>query len=174
MITLSIEDLEDGVHEIESETPAETLDIPTDEGRFASPVKIKATITKMGTDLVLRADIAVLFNVPCSRCLANFTEDVESHIDILYERSERLSINEEDVDEADDLVFLDLNAREVEIGPRVVESICLALPFKPLCKDDCLGLCPACGTDLNSGTCNCTTEVEDPRWQALKSINQTN
>jgi len=44
------------------------------------------------------------------------------------------------------------------------------LPMKPLCRDDCKGLCPQCGTNWNNGTCTCTTEWEDPRLAALKGL----
>jgi len=50
------------------------------------------------------------------------------------------------------------------------ESLQIALPMKPLCKDDCKGLCPNCGTNLNKATCDCTTHWEDPRLAALRAL----
>ena len=50
------------------------------------------------------------------------------------------------------------------------EQFYLALPMKPLCGDDCKGLCPVCGTNLNRGTCDCKRDWEDPRLAALKTL----
>ena len=52
------------------------------------------------------------------------------------------------------------------------EQFYLALPMKPLCREDCKGLCPQCGTNLNTGTCECRPEWEDPRLAALKALIQ--
>jgi uncharacterized protein len=50
------------------------------------------------------------------------------------------------------------------------EQFYLAVPMKPLCRDDCAGLCPSCGTNLNRGSCGCTRDWEDPRFAALKAF----
>jgi uncharacterized protein len=50
------------------------------------------------------------------------------------------------------------------------EQVLLALPLKIVCRDDCKGLCPQCGKNLNEGPCACVVQVEDPRWAALKEI----
>jgi uncharacterized protein len=50
------------------------------------------------------------------------------------------------------------------------EQFYLALPMKPLCRDDCQGLCPTCGINWNKGTCDCTNQWEDPRLAALKAL----
>jgi uncharacterized protein len=50
------------------------------------------------------------------------------------------------------------------------EQVLLALPLKVICREDCRGLCPHCGTNLNIGQCSCAEPAEDPRWAALKDI----
>ena len=174
VIAISIEDLEDGIHVIESDVDSSELTLSPEEGQFSSPIHLSSKITKMGTDLVLRSDIGVDITCGCSRCLTEFTDRLDAHIDVIYERTERLSINEDDLEESDDLVFLQYDAKELEVGSRVEEAVCLALPLKPLCKEDCKGLCPVCGTDLNANKCDCNTESEDPRWQGLKGLYQPN
>jgi uncharacterized protein len=52
----------------------------------------------------------------------------------------------------------------------VRENILLEAPLAPLCRPDCAGLCPTCGIDLNSATCDCVTAVVDPRWEALSQL----
>ena len=60
--------------------------------------------------------------------------------------------------------------KEIDLSPAVREQILLSVPAAPLCGEDCKGLCPKCGKDLNEGDCGCDRSVIDPRWAALKGI----
>ncbi len=172
MITIPIEDLVDGVRQVDFDSTPDDLALPRDDGRFESPIHISAKLTKMGNHLVIRGEISVEVTTECSRCLTIFKKPVITQIDVLFERTDHLSIDSNDVDESDDLVFLDIDAKEIDIGSRVVEAIRLTMPLKPLCNEACKGLCSICGTDLNKGSCKCKVESEDPRWQSLKGIYQ--
>jgi len=72
--------------------------------------------------------------------------------------------------EADDMDTAFYENDEIDLGQLMQEQFYLALPMKPLCKDDCKGLCPNCGTNLNKATCDCTTHWEDPRLAALRAL----
>ena len=52
------------------------------------------------------------------------------------------------------------------------EQVLLALPLKAICRDDCRGLCPHCGRNLNHEQCTCAEPIEDPRWSALKDLRE--
>jgi len=58
----------------------------------------------------------------------------------------------------------------VSVAPIVEERIQIALPMKPLCREDCRGLCPQCGADRNVSPCSCVVEFIDPRWRALQVL----
>jgi uncharacterized protein len=58
----------------------------------------------------------------------------------------------------------------IDLGQLVREQILLLLPMKPLCKESCAGLCPVCGTNLNTGSCACSPEWDDPRLAPLKAL----
>jgi DUF177 domain-containing protein len=60
-----------------------------------------------------------------------------------------------------------LSGEMLDLGPLVRDAILLDLPIAPLCRDDCAGLCPDCGADLNDGPCACPPRSGDPRWAAL-------
>ena len=60
----------------------------------------------------------------------------------------------------------------IDLGPSVHDALALELPLAPLCREDCGGLCPTCGTDLNVGACDCRTESIDPRWAALDVLRE--
>ena len=69
----------------------------------------------------------------------------------------------------DDLDLYPYDGDAVDLEPLVREQFVLAVPFAPLCKDDCRGLCPQCGVDLNQATCRCEAPI-DPRFEALKGL----
>ena len=58
----------------------------------------------------------------------------------------------------------------IDLGQMMREQFFLVLPMKPLCQDECKGLCPACGINWNKGACNCSNQSEDPRLAALKAL----
>jgi uncharacterized protein len=68
-----------------------------------------------------------------------------------------------------DVYPLDPRAPSVDLRPAVREQWLLSVPAFALCRDECKGLCPRCGSDLNRGACQCTAEAE-PRWGALREL----
>jgi uncharacterized protein len=95
----------------------------------------------------------------CARCLKEFTQpfDVEMH-----ELFPLRAGPEDDYQLGQDLTL--------DPEQMVRDSVVLSMPFSPLCKPDCLGLCPRCGRDRNLGQCTCTEEVADPRWAGLEEL----
>ena len=70
----------------------------------------------------------------------------------------------------DDMDVYSYEGDEVDLEPLLREQVILAVPFAPLCSEDCKGLCPVCGTDLNTGSCTCDRTPIDPRWAALRNL----
>jgi len=58
----------------------------------------------------------------------------------------------------------------IDIEPMVRDAVLLAVPFSPLCRPDCRGLCERCGGNRNLDRCSCTTQQADPRWAALDNL----
>jgi len=102
----------------------------------------------------------------CHRCLTKFEYhlDTESSALIVFEKRAEFE-DEEGIIEADP------HAPEIDITKLISDSILLDIPYKVLCTEDCQGLCPQCGTNLNESTCDCTTETIDPRWAKLQELN---
>ena len=67
-------------------------------------------------------------------------------------------------------VEIDFFGRTLDLAPQVWESVLLLLPSKVLCREDCAGLCPRCGADLNEGPCSCEGEEGDPRFEVLRQF----
>jgi len=98
----------------------------------------------------------------CRRCLEPVEVDVDEEAHMLFAEAED--------DEADDPDIFQIppGARELDIRPAVREQWLLVAPAFVLCRDDCKGLCPNCGADLNAGACNCAPAT-DSRWDALRA-----
>lgn len=69
----------------------------------------------------------------------------------------------------DDLDLYSYDNEEIDLTPLFRDQVVLAVPFAPLCKEDCKGLCPQCGADRNLEPCDCKPPV-DPRWAALQNL----
>jgi uncharacterized protein len=97
----------------------------------------------------------------CGRCLDPVVSTLEVDWQELYAYPE----SEATEDEA-----ARLDGDYLDLEPPLRDAVVLALPLTPLCRDDCPGLCPVCGADLQTGPCECTTAVRDERWAALDAL----
>jgi uncharacterized protein len=168
---ISIEDLGEGLHAFQVEEAPAALRLPTDEADFSAPVRIEGTLSVAGDNLVLQATVATEAAFECSRCLTVFTQELVGQIAVLYEKkADLLTGSAAEELASDDVEILPVDAKAIDLTHRAEEALHLAMPMKPLCREDCRGLCPTCGMDLNKGACGCRVEQADPRWQALKNL----
>jgi uncharacterized protein len=103
--------------------------------------------------------------MPCRRCLTDATSHVAGEEHVIFV--------EADDEEADnpDVYALDARADEIDLRPAVREQWLLVVPTFLVCREDCKGLCPTCGADLNLGDCGCPPQVSvDARWDALRAL----
>jgi len=98
----------------------------------------------------------------CRRCLTPVAADVAAEAAALFTQDPGAV-------EDPDSYALAPDAPEIDLAPAVREELLLAVPRFLLCRDDCRGLCPRCGQDLNAGPCGCAPAA-DPRWQALAAL----
>jgi len=121
-------------------------------------------------DIRLRGRLSAGLELQCARCLDPVKQDVSRDFELLYRPLGADAGRDE----------LSVTDAEAEIGyyqgegilleDVLREQVLLALPLKVTCRDDCKGLCPQCGKNLNHEQCSCSIEVEDPRWAALKDV----
>jgi uncharacterized protein len=119
------------------------------------PITAKIDIYKAGERFVLEGAIAGSVSVMCDRCLGSFEKDVKTEFKLFftpparYDTKAEIELLEEDLDTG----FI--NGEEINLDNIFREQIYLSLPIKNLCKEDCRGLCPGCGVDLNIQNCKC-------------------
>jgi uncharacterized protein len=95
----------------------------------------------------------------CRRCLSPIGGRVEASFQELFEPRAR-----------DDGETYPLRGDRIDLGPLAREALLLELPLAPVCREDCLGLCPTCGADRNAGPCGCLPADRDPRWAGLEGL----
>ena len=133
---------------------------------FVNPPQIDAVISNNGKSLVLQGTVSLCLKVKCARCM----KDIEENLS--YELDESLIREEDNTDPDGDAVVFSGN--EIDLTEIAQTGFFMNVPGKFLCSEDCKGLCPQCGADLNEGDCGCDNEVIDPRWEALKKIMDSN
>ena len=142
--------------------------------KVASPVKLAFEIYKDKSTFRLVGRTETTLEAPCSRCLEPMVLPVDAAFDLRYQpHSSNTGEGEREIEE-DDLTTAFYQNDEIDLEQLMREQFYLALPMKPLCTEDCQGLCSICGTNLNKGTCDCKREFEDPRFDALRQFKSKN
>ena len=147
-----------------------------DDFRVASPVTLAFEIYKDKSTFRLVGTTRTTLEVPCSRCLEPMIVPVDAPFDLRYQPHSTnvgTGADEQEIEE-DDLTTAFYQHDEIDLEQLMREQFYLALPMKPLCSEGCKGLCPACGTNLNKGSCDCKREWEDPRLDALRALKSKN
>jgi len=154
-----------------------------DAYRVAVPVELEFDVHKDKDKFRLVGRIRTTLELPCSRCLEPFPFSERYPVRLRLHRrpapapkaeaapprTPRTPAEEKELSEDElDLVFYDEPILPFEEIVR--EQVLIALPMKPLCREDCRGLCPQCGKELNAGSCACEHETGDPRFAALKNL----
>ena len=161
-------------HERYEKTYAPDAFTGSDQYRIVEPVALAFDIHKDKDQFHLVGDVRTTLELPCSRCLEPFQSPVDSHFDLRYQpKTENTGEGEREIEE-DDLTTAFYADEEIDLGQLMQEQFYLSLPMKPLCGDDCKGLCPQCGRNLNRDTCDCKRDWEDPRFAALRELKTKN
>jgi len=138
--------------------------------RVVAPVDLGFEIFKDGPRFRLAGRVKTTLELPCSRCLEPFEVPVDAEFDLRYQpQVENTGEGEREIAE-DDLTTAFYQHDQIDLGQLMREQLYLSLPMKPLCSDDCRGLCAICGTNLNRSACTCTHAWEDPRLAALREL----
>jgi len=153
--------------------PAE-LQLEDDFMRLASEAKVEGRASKKREQVRMQGTINASVEVDCDRCAAPVNVPVNTDFDVTYLPLEALTVDAEATElQEDDLNFAAYEGNTLDLDVLAREQILLALPTRQLCREDCQGLCPACGANLNTQTCGCEQQDIDPRWAALAALKKT-
>jgi len=137
---------------------------------FDSPAKGSFRLSRKGEAVFVGLNIEGIARARCSHCLAVFEQqiDISSNVSLFPEETEEetkeLDLSREEVDKN----FYAGNS--IDLEELLCEEIALFLPFNPRCSDNCKGLCPSCGKNLNEGKCGCGDASRGNSFAALKGL----
>lgn len=146
--------------------------VPADDALFRGvifemrgPLEVSLEAQQAGHDVLVRGSLEGVAELACRRCLAAVTVPISEDVALLF----REGVSEADA-EAAEIYPLPEKAPELDLTHAIREHLVLAVPEFVICQDECKGLCPSCGTNLNETTCSCEPEPVDHRWAALLKL----
>jgi len=140
------------------------------ECRFLSPLKLWLTISREFDHIRVNGRVETRVSLSCSRCLASYESGIVSAFTIFYSRAtDGPQDSEVELAEAD-LVSATYSGEEIDLSPEISEQVMMEVPLKPLCSEECQGLCNKCGADLNTTECSCDRSEINFKMSVLKSF----
>lgn len=131
----------------------------------SSTVAVQGRLESVAEGVLVSGAVTAEANGACSRCLRDITVPLEASLRELYAYPDSLTAQTSDPDDIPRIVD-----DEIDIAPLIHDELVLAMPTIPLCREDCLGLCPECGELLESVGADHRHEILDPRWAALSGL----
>ena len=130
---------------------------------FTDPIKVKGEVKNFSGYMTFEMTVHVRYRTKCARCLKELFREAEYHME--KNVAVKGSLQNEDIDG-----YIIVEGSELDLDAEIEELLMLEIPRKHLCRDDCKGICPKCGKDLNEGSCGCPEKETDPRWDVLKQL----
>ena len=148
----------------------DSLDLADGEATLAGPVTGSVRLHRTNQGIFADGTAAVPVELECTRCLTQFVTTIEVPLREQYYPTIDVNTGEPVSPPDDELAFpIDRN-HQLDMREAIRQNLVVAIPMRTLCREDCAGLCPQCGHDLNLGTCNCELEPADTRFAALKAL----
>ena len=169
MLTIPLARLErEGSLEIRAEIPSGD---PSWEGtglRFSAPLSVFGKVQSIPSgEVLVRLRLQGQMAQECRRCLEPVSVPVEEELDLLFTPAEDPAWVE-----GDGVRLLPEGVGDLVLTDAIREEMVLSISLLAVCKLDCKGLCPQCGLNLNEDGCECSHEESDPRWDALRALNE--
>lgn len=121
-------------------------------------------------EMRVRGRLKVDLELQCDRCLEPIRYPIEEPFDLFYRPAPHgPQPHDVAIDEGESQIGF-YEDGGIELSEILREHILLLLPMHAVCREDCAGICPKCGQNLNTGTCNCTENLVDDRWAALREF----
>jgi uncharacterized protein len=141
------------VEESFADLATELARVPADD-----PVRIEVVIESVVDGLVVSGPLSGHMAFRCARCLKDFSQGFRYEVEEVFAPGGRTEDDRYPIADG-----------HIDLEPMVRDAVVPAMPFSPLCREDCLGLCERCGGDRNLGECACGPET-DPRWAPLGEL----
>jgi uncharacterized protein len=151
-------------------------DVQSDTGcRITGNIRGDLTITREFDTIRVTGRVSAPLALSCSRCLADYDSFVDTGFTIFFRKeATHAAAHEEEIELGEmDLLSSLYTGDEIDLTHEIEEQVAMELPLKPLCSEECKGLCHGCGIDLNTSVCSCSSEPEHLTFSALKDFKVT-
>jgi uncharacterized protein len=142
--------------------------------RFTSPLSMNLSARITAGQVEVRGALALTVEQDCGRCLAPFSGELTTDVDLCFVSEAELGQEPTEGDEVE--LTEEAISREtysgdrIDLTPYLQEEVVMSLPQNPLCSESCKGLCRECGKDLNKGACGCDIATGHPAFAKLKVL----
>ncbi|MGB5289790.1 MAG: DUF177 domain-containing protein [Ignavibacteriaceae bacterium] len=168
MIKIKVSNLSNGYYDYEFEGKTSEIEV---SDPYIGDFKTKVGFTKFDNQIILDAATSIVANLTCDRCNKEFHSIITSNYRMIYLFTQKIENSE---NEKMDVVYMHPETDKIDLTEDIRDYALLAVPMKKLCSENCRGLCPNCGINLNDNKCDCKEEKMDPRWEPLLKLKLKN
>jgi uncharacterized protein len=138
--------------------------------KFPSSLSVHLAYYRSGEEIFFHGSLRGDFNASCSRCLKIYSFNLAKEFEfVLIPDPNRCGRKSEGL-RSDELGLSYYSTEEIDLAPLIKEQVLLALPTRPLCAEECRGLCSGCGVNLNDEKCVCDALPGDPRMELFRTL----
>ena len=152
------------VYSFEGEIIYSDINLNLEEFEILDPIKYTGEICKVNREYIININTYYTFKTDCDRCLNSTLKDMKTSLSAKLKDYKKTQEDEED----EDIIYYNNDILDIE--KHILMEVLSSLPMKTLCKENCKGLCPECGTNFNEKSCDCIVENIDPRFEKLKNF----
>lgn len=138
--------------------------------RFPPLLDIDLVYYRSGDQVIFHGSFKGSFGGCCSRCLKDYVFSLDKQFDFVLSPDPGQSNQKVEELSREDLGLSYYSTEEINLSPLIREQVMLALPTRPLCGENCRGLCGGCGVNLNDQTCVCAASGGDPRMAIFRTL----
>jgi len=165
VISVNVDDIDiDAGSYLTFERPLELFFPEGENAESDRPVEIAVTLSRAGSSVHATGEAKGEIRLQCGRCLADYQHTLDAELDMTFVVKEAGDIDE---DEEEVNTY---DGETLDLYPPIRDQLLLLMPIKPLCREECKGLCPKCGQDLNEKDCGCRRVEIDDRFSVLAKL----
>ena len=138
--------------------------------KFPPSLNVRLVYYRSGDEILFQGSLSGNFTASCSRCLASYSFNLAKEFDFVLSPDPAGYERKVEALRSDELGLSYYATEEIDLAPLIKEQVLLALPTRPLCGEECRGLCGGCGANLNYEKCVCNALPGDPRMELFRTL----
>jgi uncharacterized protein len=151
------------------EWPGDQIDLDSESFSLDHPLTVEITLTNDGGVIEVAGRYDTRLTALCGRCLTEYERDIDGEVQARFLGSED-ELREEKEAAEEPIYYGLIRDNQVDVGSVVRQDVLVQCPMRPLCREDCEGLCPVCGINLNEEDCGHEQQSGDPRMARFREL----